>query len=144
MLIIINIILEIILVTLLPNTTRLTQPADVGIFRSIKSAWKNSIQDYRSKSDMAYPEMRHFAPLLKSVLADDRSEQIKSAFRHSGLFPWNPSAVNYDSLLTVPTSGETSSSSSMDVGTFKTLVGEEVIDGLLNGCSPSGKLILYK
>ncbi|XP_062534944.1 uncharacterized protein LOC134204134 [Armigeres subalbatus] len=41
--------LGVILIALYPNTTRITQPADVSIFKPLKDHWKNEVDDWRSK-----------------------------------------------------------------------------------------------
>lgn len=38
---------NIILASLLPNSTRLIQPMDVAVFRTLKSGWKVTIKNWR-------------------------------------------------------------------------------------------------
>ena len=37
----------IILISLLPNTTHITQPADVSVFKPLKSGWKSCVRDWK-------------------------------------------------------------------------------------------------
>lgn len=90
----------IILVALLPNATHLIQPMDVAVFRTLKGGWKESVKEWRQKNlDNPTLKKRHFAPLLKELIREKVQEHVlKNGFRKSGLFPWNPTAVDYSKI----------------------------------------------
>lgn len=55
--------LEIILIDLYPNSTRILQPADIIAFRSIKIGWKRGIFEWRKQNcSMAAVTKKEFAP----------------------------------------------------------------------------------
>lgn len=99
----------IVLVALLPNSTHILQPMDVGVFRPLKSGWKTAVHDHRLQRVAAQEDptlrKRDFARLLKTVIEKTISPQIlQQAFRKCGLFPWDPSAVEVEKLIARPRS----------------------------------------
>lgn len=89
---------EIILYALPPNTTHMMQPADVSIFKPLKSEWKNTIQRWSSLPENANKCLSKatFCPLLKQVFEKDTlRDTIKNGFRKCGLYPFEPNAVDY-------------------------------------------------
>ncbi|XP_060803913.1 uncharacterized protein LOC132902523 [Amyelois transitella] len=85
----------IILVALYPNATHLIQPMDVSVFRTLKSAWKTGVQNWRLQN-IDSPRLRkvHFAPLLEQVLENTLKKSLfENGFRKCGLCPWNLEAV---------------------------------------------------
>lgn len=90
----------IILVALLPNATHLIQPMDVAVFRTLKGGWKESVKEWRQKNlDNPVLKKRHFAPLLEELIKEKVQENVlKNGFRKSGLYPWDPTAVDYSKI----------------------------------------------
>lgn len=89
---------DIILYALPPNTTHLMQPADVSVFRPLKSEWKNTIHDWASQPENVNTvlTMATFCPLLNKVLGKETlKDAIKNGFRKCGLYPFDPNAVDY-------------------------------------------------
>lgn len=93
---------DIILYALLPNTTHITQPADVGAFKGLKTEYKRTVHEWQN-----IPENRNkaitkvnFCRVLEMVLSkSDRTEIIQNSFRKCGLYPFNPDAVDYSKCV---------------------------------------------
>lgn len=125
--------LEIILIALYPNATHIIQPADVSVFRSLKCAWRKEFHNWRVHNESNQFLIKDFAPLLKGVLDIHlRQNTIKSGFEKSGLFPWNPDAVDYSKCLNLgrPKQEEARSSNMMSYDMFSNMCGEEFLSGL--------------
>lgn len=89
---------KIILYALPPNTTHIMQPADVSVFKPLKSEWKNTLREWQNKTENINKVLSKctFCPLLHSVLsAIDLEDTIKNGFRKCGLYPFNPENVDY-------------------------------------------------
>ncbi|KAI4457231.1 dde superfamily endonuclease [Holotrichia oblita] len=84
--------LEIILIALYPNSTRIMQPADVASFRPLKNLWK-------SKED--------FAPILLNAVTLLKPEIARKGFEVCGLHPWNLQAIDYRKCLEKTNGGNT-------------------------------------
>lgn len=91
--------LNIILIALYPNATRILQPADVSAFRPIKSGWKNALQKWRRDHPLEQITKENFAPILDTIVKDIKPENIINGFRACGLFPWNKDAIDYSKCL---------------------------------------------
>jgi len=93
--------LEIILICLYPNSTRLLQPADVAAFKPIKSLWKKSVLECREKNPTLMLTLEKMAPLLETVI--DKFSQnrniIQNGFRACGIYPWDSNVVDYSKCL---------------------------------------------
>ncbi|KAJ8911212.1 hypothetical protein NQ315_014924 [Exocentrus adspersus] len=53
---------QIILISLLPNSTHILQPLDVGLFKTLKNSWKNYIREYRTQNQFKPLNRENFAP----------------------------------------------------------------------------------
>lgn len=85
----------IILVALYPNANHLLQPMDVAVFYTLKLCWKEEVQKWRIQNQKEVLKKINFAPLIKNVLETKITPQIlQNGFKKTGLFPWNPSAVD--------------------------------------------------
>lgn len=60
--------LQIVLVALYPNATRILQPADVAAFRPIKAGWKQALLKWRKGHPTEAVTRECVAPLLKEVV----------------------------------------------------------------------------
>lgn len=92
----------IILYALPPNTTHIMQPADVSIFKPLKSQWKNTVRDWQSKSENVNSILNktNFCPLLADCLKlTTLPETIINGFKRCGLFPLNPNAIDYSKCI---------------------------------------------
>ncbi|KAJ8909242.1 hypothetical protein NQ315_017218 [Exocentrus adspersus] len=59
--------LDIILICLYPNATRILQPADVGAFKPLKTGWKKAVIDWRKDNLNESLTKEKFAPILQKV-----------------------------------------------------------------------------
>lgn len=91
----------IILISLPPNSTHVMQPLDVGFFKPLKSSWKNAINKFKTENNNKTLNKENFAPVLEQAFkAMPNLERIfKNSFRASGLFPFDPSNVDYNKLI---------------------------------------------
>lgn len=93
--------LNIHLIALYPNATRILQPADVAAFRPIKTGWKKGLRDWYATNNYAKSLTKmDFAPLLKTILDNMVKETtIINGFRVTGLYPFNKNNVDYSKCL---------------------------------------------
>jgi hypothetical protein len=81
-------------VLLPPHTSHVLQPLDVGLFPSLKAAWRRSVAD-PSLRDLHVPEIslttnNRIRMLARSLIAHSNSItecHIKRAFKHTGIYP---------------------------------------------------------
>lgn len=94
--------LGIILVALYPNTTRITQPADVAIFKPLKDSWKSAVMDWKNEevNDGQTLTLAHFGPVLRSAMDKGiKKESIVNGFRVCGLYPFNVENVDFSKCV---------------------------------------------
>lgn len=92
--------LEIVLIALYPNATRILQPADVSAFRPLKNAWKESVLKWRRDHPLETLTKNNFVPVLKEALeVGVKDTTVINGFRTTGLCPWNSEAINYKKCL---------------------------------------------
>lgn len=92
--------LGIVLVALYPNATRILQPADVAAFRPIKMGWTNAVREWRRNHLNETLTKKWVAPLLQDILKKPNMPQIyRNGFRATGLFPWDPNAIDFSKCL---------------------------------------------
>lgn len=88
--------LQIILISLYPNTTRIMQPADVSAFKPLKNGWRAGVVKFQNENPGGIVSKENFAKILKNVVDTTLpSKTIKNGFRACGLYPWDPSAPDY-------------------------------------------------
>ena len=76
---------EIILYALPPNTTHIMQPADVSVFKPLKTYWKKTIRAWQAKPQNVNCVLTKstFCPLLKEVFDDESlPETIKNGLKN--------------------------------------------------------------
>ena len=80
--------INIMFIILVPNSTHLTQPLEVTVFRPAKIHWTNILIRWRkeSKTGGCIPKS-HFPCLLSSLFALLFLENLKSGFRATGISP---------------------------------------------------------
>ncbi|XP_055540324.1 uncharacterized protein LOC129727006 [Wyeomyia smithii] len=89
--------LGIVLIALYPNTTRITQPADVAIFKPLKSAWKTAVSEWRLENGGENILLKHFPDVLQKAMNKGiKTASVKNGFRVCGLFSFGPENVDYD------------------------------------------------
>lgn len=92
--------LQIILIALYPNSTRILQPCDVSAFRPIKSGWRKGVIDWRLDNPTEDITKEKFASILKRVVDKViRPEILINGFRACGLYPWDPNSIDYTKCL---------------------------------------------
>ena len=85
---------------LFPNSTHLLQPCDVGVFHPLKIEWKAAVHNFWWKNNGKKLEKENFAPLLSSCLENGvKRSTIINSFKTTGLYPFDPNAINYEKLL---------------------------------------------
>lgn len=92
----------IILYALPPNATHIMQPCDVSVFKPLKSQWQATVREWQMCEENTNQILTKskFCLLLKKVLKKENlSQTIKNGFRKCGLFPYNPSAVDYSKCV---------------------------------------------
>lgn len=83
------------LVCLPPNSTHLTQPLDVAVFRPLKIAWRKVLSEWKDTDEGILStniQKQHFPPLLKKLMdtvEPNVVNNLKSGFRKCGIVPLN-------------------------------------------------------
>lgn len=91
---------KIELIALYPNSTHLTQPMDVGVFKPLNTSWENELEEWKIKKQYAKIEKKDVAPILeKAIVPEVYSEHLKTAFRKSGIFPFNVENIEFSRIL---------------------------------------------
>lgn len=111
-----------------PNSTHMYQPLDVGYFRQLKGSSRKAVANFYDDTRRSKSITNHnFAPLLKEMLENTDPKKMMNAFRHTGLYPFNPGAVPahkfapsqiFDAGENSAVSMNDSSSSSFDVSSL--------------------------
>lgn len=72
------------------NSTHLTQPLDVAIFRPIKASWRKKLEAWKNKYKRSLPK-EYFPTILASALnsVKNMKENILSGFAATGIIPCN-------------------------------------------------------
>ncbi|XP_022833931.1 uncharacterized protein LOC111361769 isoform X1 [Spodoptera litura] len=92
--------LEIVLIALYPNCTRLLQPADVSAFKPLKSGWQKTVLEWRRNNPSVALTKNNFVPLLDKTIKNTISAStVINGFRATGICPWNVNAVDYTKCL---------------------------------------------
>jgi hypothetical protein len=92
--------LQIELIALYPNSTRILQPADVSVFGPFKSTRKQSLREWQIEHPGEILDKISFAPLLERVVNKSmKPETIINGFKRCELYPFNPNAVDNSKCL---------------------------------------------
>lgn len=89
---------QIILYSFLPNCTHIMQMADVSVFKSLKSDYKKTVKEWQNQSENLDCSLTKvtFCPLIAHVLQKKNLDKcIRNGFRSTGIFPFDPDAVDY-------------------------------------------------
>lgn len=87
--------LDIKFVLLPPNSTHLTQPLDVAVFRPIKTSWRNVLTRWKKKNKGVLPK-ELFPSMLNTALTElgtKMEDNIKAGFSGTGLMPLDKDKV---------------------------------------------------
>lgn len=92
---------NMILICLPPNSTQVTQPLDVSFFRAFKNHWNQVLVNWRTDTSGEVLPRKEIAPLMKRAVdrMDNVQRTLANGFRRCGLYPFDPDAVNYESLV---------------------------------------------
>ncbi|XP_018495786.1 tigger transposable element-derived protein 6-like [Galendromus occidentalis] len=85
----------IILLPLLPNATHILQPLGVAVFRAVKNAWRKIGNDWRVKNGGRSTRIEEFLILIQQAFGAFDASWLMNGFRKTGIYPWNPNAVDY-------------------------------------------------
>lgn len=92
--------LGIVLIALYPNTTRITQPADVAIFKPLKTAWKSAVADWRMEYGGQNLLLKDFPGVLQKAMDGGiKKHSITNGFRVCGLYPFGADYVDYGKCI---------------------------------------------
>jgi hypothetical protein len=128
--------LQIELIALYPNSTRILQPADVAAFSPIKGAWKNIVRQFHTDHPGEAVTKLNIASLLTKVIATIKPDTLINGFRACGLCPWSPDAVDYSKCLgstnvkTVSNQEKESmlKTKTMSYSLFQKIVGDKILE----------------
>lgn len=88
--------LQIELIALYPNATRILQPADVAVFRPVKAAWKAATREWLSQNPEQVVTKANFAEVLNVAIQKSvKAQTLINGFKACGLVPFDPNAVDY-------------------------------------------------
>lgn len=86
----------VILISLYANSTHILQPADVAIFRPLKTCWGKEVASWKELHPGQGVNINNFGFILKAAMKSAFKEStIRNGFRVCGLFPFDPEAVDY-------------------------------------------------
>lgn len=91
---------QIELIALYPNSTHLTQPMIVGVFKPLNTSWQEKAKDWRVINQYAKIEKKDVAPILeKAINAIKYKEHLTKAFQKSELFPFDAENIDFSRIL---------------------------------------------
>lgn len=90
---------DIYLFTFPAHTSHLLQPLDVGVYKSLKSHWAKSLDDYMREHPTEKPNRQNFHTLLNpAFIASFCRSNIINAFRKAGACPFDKNAISKEAL----------------------------------------------
>ena len=79
---------QVVLCTLPPHTTHLTQPLDRGCFRVVKASWRQVCQRFCAKNPGKVVSVYDFSQLFSQAWFQSMTiRNITSGFKVTGVFP---------------------------------------------------------
>lgn len=84
---------QIMLISLYPNTTHVSQPLDVSVFFPLKEVWKSVVREWRLKHPNNKLKRTDFSKLLEGALGKLSNKTLENGFKHCGLFPFSPEVI---------------------------------------------------
>ena len=86
--------MNILFITLVPNSTHLTQPLYVAVFRLLKSVWRRLLGEWRKESrQKGVLQKNHFPLLLQRLYNSLKGENIVSGFKACSIYPLDRKSV---------------------------------------------------
>ena len=87
---------QILLFTLPPNTTHLSQPLDKGCFGPLKTAWKHACHQYITKNPGRVITRYQFSGLFSQAWMESMTmRNITAGFRVTGIYPVNREVFSF-------------------------------------------------
>jgi hypothetical protein len=81
---------SILLLKLIPHSSHILQPLDVGVFRTVKAMWKKILDEHFKQNKFRDVTKDMFPTLLNLTVAKGfRPENVTAGFRAAGLYPLN-------------------------------------------------------
>lgn len=138
--------LQIHLIALYPNATRILQPADVAAFRPIKVGWKKALREWHAANNyQASLTKEHFAPLLKTVVEScAKKDTLINGFRICGLYPFDPDNVDYSKCIALTSRKEPEHGSISSLSVTNACVADSCVLTYSDFCEIVGKPIVEK
>ena len=93
--------LGIFMYLLPPHTMHMLQPADVGIFKPIKTKFKQLVHSYQRDHLGEVIRRKDVGPFLEKCLSLIKRENIIKAFKATGLCPLDPNKVDFSKCLEI-------------------------------------------
>ncbi|CAH2101986.1 unnamed protein product [Euphydryas editha] len=126
--------LQIELIALYPNATRILQPADVAAFRPLKVGWRKTLRKWQNEHNNQGVTKLNFAPVLnEAVMMSLKPEILVNGFKACGLYPFNPDAINYNKCLGATSNNVArqnkrpiSDLTTINYSTFKKIIGPSI------------------
>lgn len=89
--------LRIKFIFLPPNTTHITQPLDVGFFRSLKGTWRALLTEYKTKNPKESAVNKTSFPALLTKLLEKMDHKnrtiLRNAFKEAGICPLDKTQI---------------------------------------------------
>lgn len=86
---------EVILFTLPPHITHLSQPLDKGVFAPLKTVWKQIVHGFIAKNPGKEVTRYDFSTLFSDAWSKSMTvSNISSGFKVTGVFPFNKHAIH--------------------------------------------------
>ena len=93
---------QIIMLGLPAHTTHLLQPLDVGIFNHIKTKYNSLCVASGARSARTRITKQHFPTVWSHACKAATKEVVMSAFKRSGICPFDPTAIDDSQLRKRP------------------------------------------
>lgn len=76
----------------------MSQPLDVAFFSPFKASWTKTVNKWKIDNDISRLRKEHCPAVIKQTLENMRDEAsiVTSGFKCTGLWPFNPNAIDYD------------------------------------------------
>lgn len=114
------------------HSTHVFQGLDTVCFGTFKRAWSDRRDEYEMETGLIIQKYNFIRVMSDAFVKAFTPGNIKSAFRSTGIVPFNPSAINPDTLAP---SIETSCTSSLPLRQPSPI--QEIVDTLMREHSPS-------
>lgn len=90
---------DIHILTFPAHTTHILQPLDVGVYKSLKTAWQKEMYDYMAAHPTEKPSKYNFHSIFNGAFVKAMSSKnIVNSFRGCGIIPLNRDAIPKEKL----------------------------------------------